>query len=428
MKSAASKTPHDRDVKIWQQLGVFSALICMGSLAGAAAWYAKFVDLSFDYEGAERGGTSRKHYVRVALSSAWYGAHQILYPVELCSLIIPKLMLLGRLTQNAMRSLQSNSESHEMTAGLSPRVGRALHKFFKLMSAAVVSGSVVVLVASILAGTYFIKAAGVRNQAAAACDVHGRYTNATLAFARQADDITSSARTSIFVQNVFESVILLLISVGYLVSVLFSVIVFRQAHRFSVQTLKTLSYRSDDSHVEVPSVFYPSSSSSSQQLDCSTEADPSGNPELLLSKPKIVALTKIQAQEIVQLTRAAAAERQRRYLAACVIVLVTFAARASYNVLNAYASVDAPYNSACGVCDSCQTHQYVISVWLSFTPEFQAVLVALSSPLPLFISLWLMISKDERTHLMFHGDKIKNYKNPQQQKAREALVRMGVDM
>ena len=39
---------------------------------------------------------------------------------------------------------------------------------------------------------------------------------------------------------------------------------------------------------------------------------------------------------------------------------------------------------------------YVVKAWLIYTPEFQSVVVALSSPLPLTLSLWLITSAHAR--------------------------------
>ena len=78
-------------------------------------------------------------------------------------------------------------------------------------------------------------------------------------------------------------------------------------------------------------------------------------------------------------------------------------ARASFDLLYAYANVNSPQNSSplCGLCDPCQSDQFLINIWLNFTPEFQAIVVALSSPLPLVVSLWLMMTKEDRMLLVF---------------------------
>ena len=41
-------------------------------------------------------------------------------------------------------------------------------------------------------------------------------------------------------------------------------------------------------------------------------------------------------------------------------------------------------------------HRYVVRAWLAYTPEFQPLLVALSSPVPLTVSLWLITAAHTR--------------------------------
>ena len=135
-------------------------------------------------------------------------------------------------------------------------------------------------------------------------------------------------------------------------------------------------------------------------------------------------------ETVAEMTRSAAVDQRRRFLAACLIVLATFAVRAAYNIMSAYTGFNDPYNPApaCGLCDACQTERFLIFTWMSFTPEFQPIVVALSSPLPLAVSLWLMMSQEERTFLRFPGANDRTYLTPEQKKAAAARARMGVDL
>jgi hypothetical protein len=49
-----------------------------------------------------------------------------------------------------------------------------------------------------------------------------------------------------------------------------------------------------------------------------------------------------------------------------------------------------------GPCDPCQSDRYFFNIWLIYTPE-----LALSSPLPLVVSLWLMMTTEDRMLLVF---------------------------
>ena len=65
-----------------------------------------------------------------------------------------------------------------------------------------------------------------------------------------------------------------------------------------------------------------------------------------------------------------------------------------------YAGFNSPINPACATCDPCQSTGYLISTWLDYTPEFQPIVVAVSSPLPLTLSLWLLTKAHARARLI----------------------------
>ena len=121
---------------------------------------------------------------------------------------------------------------------------------------------------------------------------------------------------------------------------------------------------------------------------------------LLSADSSNVQQAELNAARIVVDTMQAAAQHRRRLTAACVIVLVTFPARAAFDLLQAYAAFKAPISTACGQCDMCQSTQVLIAIWLNYTPEFQAIVVAVSSPLTHTLSLWLLTKAVARARLI----------------------------
>ena len=94
----------------------------------------------------------------------------------------------------------------------------------------------------------------------------------------------------------------------------------------------------------------------------------------------------------------ASAELRKRLLSACIVVMITFPSRAAFDTLNAYASLNQEINSSvsCGQCDPCQSDQWLIGLWINLTPEFWSSAVALSSPLPLALGLWIITRAQAR--------------------------------
>jgi hypothetical protein len=233
---------------------------------------------------------------------------------------------------------------------------------YKLFAAAVALCSAVGMAAYFAAGAYDSQVARICNQAAAACDPLGGETDASQLFAPAFDDALSHRYTCLAVQSGSEAVALVLVSCAYLLIVTLSVAIFRQAEKVAADALVTLQ---------------PSS-----EVNASMTA----------------------AIAVVDDSMHAAAEQRRRLTLACVIVLISFPCRGAFDLLQAFAAFDVQYDSLCpSPCGTCQTNHYVIRAWLAYTPEFQSVVVALSSPLPLTLSLWLITAAHTRA-LALHAN------------------------
>ena len=303
---------------------------------------------NFDYEGQSSRGTPRQHYTLHAAEARWLSAFRIFYSFEFLFLVVSKLVLLGRLATNAELSSQAEVTGMSEVRGkwLS---GRALPIVYRVMAVAVVIGSVVGMVANVVAAAYADQVARLHDQAAAACDSAGKDTTQSLEYKRLTSKVQSSANTAQSIQFMSEAVTLLLVSVAFVAIVSWSVVLFRMVERFANRALTAL---------------------------------PNHNSK---------ARDELRLEGIVNDTMHAAAEQRRRLTAACIIVLLTFPARAVFDLLSAYSAFnEPPRNLACDVCGSCQTDQHLIHTWLLYTPAFQPIVVALSSPLPLTWSLWLV--------------------------------------
>ena len=250
-------------------------------------------------------------------------------------------------TNSATRSLQAHVQEEGEGRGGSAS-GGALVRVYRGIAAAVVLCSVGGMVALDAAGAYALQISKLSDQAAAACDAQGENTERSIALVFEGLAILTKYGTSQAVQAVFEAIALLLICISYLILVPLSVAMFRRAERCGRHALLAAAARST------------------------------------------VTRRSEAASAIVDDTVRAAAEQRRRLLIACVVVLVTFPARISFVLLKAYSGFSDPYNPECAACSPCQSDRFLIKFWLDKTPEFQPIVVALSSPLPLFMSLWII--------------------------------------
>ena len=87
---------------------------------------------------------------------------------------------------------------------------------------------------------------------------------------------------------------------------------------------------------------------------------------------------------------------RRQIVGTTAFVFVTFLLRAVFSIMNAFAKALQIEVANCNGCDpACSNVWTVILVWQQLTPEFQLIVVLISSPLALLVALWGMTS--ERT-------------------------------
>jgi hypothetical protein len=81
-----------------------------------------------------------------------------------------------------------------------------------------------------------------------------------------------------------------------------------------------------------------------------------------------------------------------RMLGTTGFVFVTFVARAAFSTIFAVAFQlrDRITESCPGACDECHNAYWLITQWMFYTPEFQTLIVLISSPVALLVALWSM--------------------------------------
>ncbi len=98
---------------------------------------------------------------------------------------------------------------------------------------------------------------------------------------------------------------------------------------------------------------------------------------------------------------AAGRQLRRQIVGTAAFVFVTFLLRAVFSIMNALANAlqnnDANCASPCGI--PCNNVYTLMQTWLLFTPEFQLIVVLISSPLALIVALWGMTSERTLQHM-----------------------------
>ena len=98
---------------------------------------------------------------------------------------------------------------------------------------------------------------------------------------------------------------------------------------------------------------------------------------------------------------AAGRQLRRQIVGTAAVVFVTFLLRAVYSTMNAVSrELQIDVFTCNNHCDpACNNVWAVIGYWLVYTPEFQLIVVLISSPLALLVALWGMTSERTLQHM-----------------------------
>lgn len=285
---------------MWPLLGRFSGFMCIGSLAGAVAWgtIMQSNDLYYDAEVAGSAISCQQFYSLHASANRYLAVFFVTYGLEFICLIIPKLSLLDRLTNDAMRSSKVRTSGPDALDALdaldgvpTSRCACLLPFFYRTVSIVARFLSAVGLIAKVAGAVFEFQSADEFDYAASSCNSSGAHRNATSLLVDQANLAAA-------IQSSSEAVTLLITSLAFCILVPLSVTSFRRAESVAAHALL---------------------SADRDRVDRKTQ----------------------RARTVVEDTMGAVAEQRQRLVTACLVVLVTFVTRAAYDVFR----VDGTYYS-----------------------------------------------------------------------------------
>ena len=134
----------------------------------------------------------------------------------------------------------------------------------------------------------------------------------------------------------------------------------------------------------------------------------------------------VEARAFLGRLKSAAAEQGMRFFLCLLLVLAALVVRASFAVFTVVASIDSTRNISCGDCGSCQSVRYLMRMWYLYTPELVAPVISACASLPLMLSLWLMMTKEDRA-LMLNPGRFRTDAIELQPVADEATVRLNAE-
>jgi hypothetical protein len=324
--------------RLWRLYGWFSGLMACGSCFGAVSWAARMMFLVNDYKAHDSHSTDQFQHTsssssHSAVALSWLPAWYVTYAIEFMCMCAAQLMVLDRMMVFAA----------PQDAGMQKRWAAA----GRVVMAAVVLGNAVGLAANAAAAVHFQKAAAAQSTAS----IYYAVNNAAdgYEFDLLSDRERQRAGSIASVQRFAEVAVLLLIVVAFVaVGCLFM-----RRFRASLTILDEAARRAS-----------------------------------------------VGRDVRQQMSDAAATSRalQLQMLGTTAFIFVSFLLRSVFSTMLAVALRLRDFDKECpGVtsdCDpSCHNEYTHIWSWMNYTPEFQLMVILISSPVAQLVALWGMTTK-----------------------------------
>ena len=228
----------------------------------------------------------------------------------------------------------------------------------RLLMLAVICGNLVGVCGNIVAAVYNTEAANYANSAAAAI-ADGNYFAILPLMERETEKSQSGSKMA-SIQQFCEAAVLLLITVAFVTSGL----------AFSRYATAKLS-----------------------ELDLAAQGDASAIRRV---DPFAVLRTEAESMVAAASTVVRGGRQLRQVVATACVIFVTFLLRTAFATMFALANQNQDRGQSCGSnCDeACFNAWELMQNWLLYTPEFQLIVVLISSPLALLVALWGMTTDD----------------------------------
>ncbi len=328
--------------RVWRLYGWFSGLMACGSCFGAAAWTARMICLEIYFKGNVSPDPVQMTSL-VALAYNWQAFFLVTYAIVFLCLSTAKLMVLDRMSVFA--------------APQSTRLQKRVAVAGRVVMAVVVLGNAVGLAANVRAAVHYQKAAEAMSTASAyLASNNTEYFDNFYTLSREEVQRGGSA---VSVQSFCEVTVLLLIVIAFVVVGVFSArrvsLALREVEKMRGTGVRTFSTLRTSMHRT------PGQAESRVLADATMQG------------------TALRLQVV----------------GTSAFVFVAFLVRAAFATMNAVAYQLRDASKSCpSLCDaSCRDVYFLITQWMNYTPEFQLIIVLISSPLALLVALWGMTPK-----------------------------------
>ena len=332
--------------RLWPLYGYYTALMCAGSVFGAATWVSWMYSLEANINRENPGLPKDQDQLLRQRAQYWIAAWAPLYSIEILCLFLAQLLVLDRYNPGPSFTTASLFQTfRRRLIGVVKRGADTVPRKIAVAGRVVIAAVILCGVVGLCGNAYVSALRKERGDLhyAAATAIADNNMKAAEEFKKQALDKATLANQVVSIQQFCELLTLLIIIVVYMIVGVISTQILRAAF----QGLDSLGY------------------------DRKTIADALAYGKDVLLRTRFTV----------------------------VFVFLTFIMRAVYAIMNALPDLLQNVNAACAAqvsspCDaSCYNVWTLMGTWMFFTPGFRLGVESVSFPLTLLVALWAMTTK-----------------------------------
>ncbi len=377
--------------QIWNELGRFSGWMCVGCLAGSVSFAARLRGNIFRYDSEIPGrNTQNQFYELRALFERHLIATGFFYSLTFLCTMHCMCMLLIRVSDHASHRYYNQARDNESVRktddggrfDLRDFFGQYfLYKLVRRIQKLVLLLCLLTTLARFPLFAFRAEAASLYDQAAAACDAQGQDTPDSLSLFSEALMFRQKKDTAAAVARIFESVVLLIMTLSFLLFFPICIIMFRRVALRLTSIINEMDHRPDNGDVFLPFEFSPEG----QSVD---DASSSVREQISMQAGK--------ARTFLKTLRKRADSQSLRYSIGLLLTLLALFAYLLLAVFVAVASADTlEKTKGCGKCDVCQEVSQLMLVWYNNNPELFPMFTCICLALSLMFAINLMMTKKD---------------------------------
>lgn len=403
---------------IWRDFGRFAGSICASSVAGVIYSFAH-IQRDLLRTEARIVRIPERRFELQALENRNATVVYVFQGIQFVCVVFALNKLVLRVSDHASHSYYNEARDFDLRRTIDFRDCMGQYRLYYLvrsMNGIALMFAVLTSLVFIVRSAFAAERAALLQQASASFNTTG---HTTIRQYLDANETTTSYISAL--RHYLYAVTLVFTFTKFLLYFPACIVMFHRVHRRLAGIIAEMDHRPDHGDVFLPFEFSPQATNGEH-----------GGPGAAGHAQTQIEMPIGEARQFLGKLSSGATAQQMKFSACLALSLIALLVLASFSFIFAVGRTGIRSIACQSDCQACQSVSFLIRRWLVFTPEFRPVLFSVTFALPQIVSLWLMMSRDDREMMMhpwkFRSDLQSTNGNDTDSVLRNHRLRMGIEM